>query len=159
MYRCSNSTMNETSCLHQVAWKGISRWGCWGISMYSSWNKWGIWKVFCSVIWPLEQRDKITLIEKANFWLFLVQWILPARESGPGTRVTSMSMCGQVGVCQKTNTWPRGTWSREILFCPKMRLWNRDCLLFLCLCCWLVPFPLASVHWYQLYWYWPLSSG
>lgn len=118
MYRCSNSTMNETSCLHQVAGKGISRWGFLGTSVYPSWNKGGIWKVFYSVISPLEQRGKMTLIEKVNFWLLLVQRILPATESGPHTRATSMPMDSQLGVCQKTSTWLRGTWSREILVCP-----------------------------------------
>lgn len=87
--------------------------------MYPSWNEGGIWKVFYSVIWALEQRGKMTLIEKVNFWLFLVQRILPATESGPRTRATSMPMDSQLGVCQKTSMWLRGTWSREILFCPQ----------------------------------------
>lgn len=34
----------------------------------------------------------MTLIEKANFWLVLVQRVLPATESGAGTTDTDMSM-------------------------------------------------------------------
>lgn len=66
-------------------------------------------KGFSFCIWFQKQREKITLIEKANFLLLFLQRILPPMESGPGTKTTSMPMEGHPGVCQKTNKMCTGT--------------------------------------------------